>query len=132
MAATHPDLAALLNTELDREGGPVHDAVTIGRTIGCDDIADNDDPKWAQYALSALLIGVRSSATVVHEAGRTMTTLTLYGVRPRAITDDSIAAASSLTAAAGDLLAQVEPPGSRVQPHNKGTVNQREYTRQPG
>jgi hypothetical protein len=109
-AATHPDLAALLDGQLARGSGPVLDAVRAGTPTGCIDTltglgARASRERWPEYAADALGIGVRCSATLVHGSGQLTVSLTLYGTRPRTLDPATVALASLLAAIGAISLA---------------------------
>jgi hypothetical protein len=102
-AASHPELAALMDAQLARGDGPVLDAVRTGRATGCQDTLTALE--WPQYAADALRAGIRCSQTLTHRRGRLAVTLTLYGARPGALGPTGDQAASLLVAVGTTLLA---------------------------
>ena len=108
-AASHPDLAVLLDRQLARGSGPVFDAVRTGAPARCADTlaeldARDDGGRWPEYAAEALCRGVRCSATLVHSSGDLLVTLTLYGARPKALDPAAVPLASLLAAVGGVSL----------------------------
>jgi hypothetical protein len=109
-AASHPDLAVLLDRQLARGSGPVPHAVrTIGPVRCADTLAEldaaDDGRRWPEYAAEALRCGVRCSATLVHDSGNLLVTLTLYGARPKTLDPAAVPLASLLAAVGGVSLA---------------------------
>lgn len=81
-AASHPDISALLDVQLDTRNGPVLDALATGEPTECADALTED--RWPEFAHAALCRGVRSSVTLLHASAGGAVTLSLFGVRPRA------------------------------------------------
>ena len=109
-AASHPDLAVLLDRQLARGSGPVADAVRAGAPARCADTlaeldARDDGGRWPEYAAEALRCGVRCSATLMHSSGDLLVTLTLYGARPNVLDPAAVPLASLLAAVGGTSLA---------------------------
>jgi ANTAR domain len=109
-AATHPDLAALLDRQLARGSGPVLDAVRTGGPASCiDTLAESGarygQQRWPEYAADALGVGVRCSATLVHKSGQLLVALTLDGTKPRALDPETLPVASLLAAIGAISLA---------------------------
>jgi hypothetical protein len=100
-AASHPDLAALLDAQLERGDGPVLDAVRTGRATGWPDTLAARE--WPDDAADALRAGIRCSQTLMHSLGQLAVTLTLYGARPGALSP-AVDRAASLLAGVGTAL----------------------------
>jgi ANTAR domain len=105
-AASHPDLAVLLDRQLARGSGPVLDAMRSGYPVASTDLlaelkARDGEERWPEYAEDALRAGVRCSATLVHRFDGLAVTLTLYGTKPNALGPAMFQA--SLLAAVGGI-----------------------------
>jgi ANTAR domain len=81
MAASHPDLSELADVQQRFARGPVLDALAEGAQVSCADTLT--EVRWPEYASKALMLGVRSSLTLVNQSGSLALTLTLYATRPR-------------------------------------------------
>jgi hypothetical protein len=106
LAASHPDLAVLIDRQLARGSGPVLDAVRSGSPVASTDLlaelkARDGEERWPGYAEDALRAGVRCSATLVYRFDGLLVTLTLYGTKPNAL--DSAMFQASLLAAVGGI-----------------------------
>lgn len=96
IAASHPSLSGLIETEVSSGRGPALDALRAGRPVGCPDTLDED--RWPQYADAALRQGVRCSLSLAHRSGTAAVCLSLFSARPRMLGPDSVAAAERLVA----------------------------------
>jgi hypothetical protein len=103
MAASHPDLAEIDDLQLRTGRGPLLEAVSSGGPVSCADTLD--ERRWPEYARVALCLGVRCSATLVHDFAPMTVALSLYGVRPHALDADRLPVAVMLTAFGGATLA---------------------------
>jgi GAF domain-containing protein len=79
-ATTHPDLAALVSVQLERDEGPVPAALERGEPVAAPDLLA--DERWPRYRALALDSGIRSSLTLPFRRGGTEVTLSLYSFRP--------------------------------------------------
>jgi hypothetical protein len=79
-AASHPDLAELAGIEHQCGRGPVTAALAAGGPVWSPDTLAED--RWPEYAAAALARGVRCSATLVHQSGPLVVTLSLFGAQP--------------------------------------------------
>ena len=79
-AVSHPDLAELAAIERRCGRGPVIAALTAGGPVWSPDTLEED--RWPEYAAAALARGVRCSATLVHQSGPLVVTLSLFGAQP--------------------------------------------------
>lgn len=98
-AVTHPDLAALVAVQWECGQGPIPLALETGQPTGSEDLLHEE--RWPAYRARALEAGVRSSATLPYRRDELSLTLTVYGFRPRPLTE----AVSGATALLGDLTA---------------------------
>jgi hypothetical protein len=107
VAATHPDLPALVEAEVRSGRGPALDALSrIAEPVSCPDTLHSD--RWPEYAAAALLAGVRCSLTSAHLAkGGAAVTLTLAGARPRCIDPRRAQMAELLGALGGAVIGAV-------------------------
>jgi hypothetical protein len=81
VAASHPDLPALLAAQTSSGRGPVLEALAGPGPVSCADTLQ--ETRWPEYARAALLCGVRCSVTLASRPGPEAVTLTLYAARPR-------------------------------------------------
>jgi ANTAR domain-containing protein len=102
-AASHPELAALLDAQLERGDGPVLDAVRTGRVTGCPDTLSALE--WPAYAADALWAGIRCWQTLMYRRGQLAVALTMYGARPGALGPAVSRAASQLAVVGTAVLA---------------------------
>ena len=79
-AASHPDLAELAGIEQRCGRGPVATALAAGDPVWSPDTLEEN--RWPEYAAAALACGVRCSATLVHQSGPLVVTLSLFGAQP--------------------------------------------------
>lgn len=102
MAASHPDVAGLIDIELAHQRGPEVEALATGMTVACRDTLD--EWRWPEYAQAALSWGVRCSVTLAHVAGTAAVTLSLFGARPRVLDPDQLPLAELLVAVGGTVI----------------------------
>jgi hypothetical protein len=100
-AASHPDLADLVDDQLDRGDGPIFDVLTARVPMSCTDTLT--ELRWPVHTAAMLRRGVRCFTTTVHENKEMSVslTLTLYGVMPRALDSGQLAMAALLVAQGG-------------------------------
>lgn len=106
IASTHPDLPRLVHAQLEAGIGP--DLVALeqaGGPVACQDTLTEE--RWAEYAATALAIGVRCSLTFAYLAGSGAMSLTLFGARPRSIDPRNAEPTETLGALGGALLGAV-------------------------
>jgi len=114
-ATSHPEPSRLAGVQLRAGRGPLIAALAEGRTAVCPDTLA--EKRWPEFAAAALRIGVRSAATLAYlqsPAGQPDTqavTLSLFGVRPRAINADELQLAELLVAYGGALVGAVSDYG---------------------
>lgn len=101
-AASHPDLAELVDLQITRGSGPIFDAIRDRRTISSDDTLA--ETRWPGYPAAMLRRGVRCFITTVHEYEQVLITLTVYGVVPGALNARQQALASLLVAQGGAVV----------------------------
>jgi hypothetical protein len=94
MAATHPDAAALADSELATGRGPLTSAVRDGQRVDCPDVLDED--RWPEWAQEALCLGIRSSVHLVRQVPPMTLVLGLFGVRPAVLDADTVPMAETL------------------------------------
>jgi hypothetical protein len=102
-AATHPDLTGLADVQLAAGRGPMLAAMTAGAPVSCPEMLD--ESRWTAYAEAALRVGVRCSAHLVRELPHGALVLSLFGVRPGVLGEQSSAVADSLASVGGAMLA---------------------------
>lgn len=102
-ASSHPDLARLIQVEVDSGRGP--DFVALDRPaepVSCADTLAEE--RWPEYAAAALLAGVRCSLSFAYQADSRAVSLTLFGARPRSIDPRRAQPAEMLGALGGAVL----------------------------
>jgi hypothetical protein len=109
LAASHPDIGSLVETELRALRGPDVEALITGEpAYTADTLAEW---RWPEYAHAALCRGVRCSATLIHQSGPVAVTLSLVGARPRALDPQQLPLAELLVAAGSALMGNVSEYG---------------------
>jgi ANTAR domain-containing protein/GAF domain-containing protein len=98
-AASHPDLADLVDLQISRGDGPIFDAVRTRQAVSSEDTLA--ETRWPGYPTAMLRRGVRCFITTVHEYEQVMITLTVYGVVPGALDTRQQALAALLVAQGG-------------------------------
>jgi GAF domain-containing protein len=102
-AASHPDLAELVEMQRVWQAGPSFDAVRTREPLACEDTLV--ETRWPAYIGAALRRGVRCFATALYENEQVLVTLTLYGVLPGALDPRHLALAALLVAQGGAAVA---------------------------
>ncbi|POM27265.1 ANTAR domain protein [Actinomadura rubteroloni] len=95
-AASHPDLADAVERQLARGHGFLFDVVNARRAAGTDDVLA--EARWPEAMADLLRGGVRCFSTTPHRMGPVLVTLTLFGVRPRALGEGQRGLAALLAA----------------------------------
>ena len=125
-AASHPEPSRLLDVQLRAGRGPLLDALADGGAIACPDTLT--EKRWPEFAAAALWIGVRSGVTLAYRHAATgqtsqtsqaaeggmppsAVTLSLFGLRPRAMDADQLQLAELLVAYGGALVGAVAEYG---------------------
>jgi ANTAR domain len=108
-AASHPEPSHLLDVQLRAGRGPLLDALSDGGAIACPDTLT--EKRWPEFAAAALRIGVRSGVTLAYRRAPTGVTLSLFGLRPRAMDADQLQLAELLVAYGGALVGAVAEYG---------------------
>lgn len=103
VAATHPDLAGLAESQLAAGDGPLIAAARSRMPVRCPDMLD--ETRWPGFAEAALRRGVRCSVHLVRDQLRTVLVLSLFGVRPDVLDIDDDPVADTLAAFGGAMLA---------------------------
>jgi hypothetical protein len=98
-AASHPELAAVVDLQLEQWEGPMIHAILSRSEVHCDDTLA--EPRWGPCVAAMLRRGVRCFHTQVYETGRILVSFTIYGVLPGALDPRSTALASLLAAQGG-------------------------------
>ncbi|MFG3258547.1 ANTAR domain-containing protein [Streptomyces sp. NPDC048172] len=101
VAATHPDLAALVAVQRACGDGPLLTALETGRPAGGDDLLTLD--RWPVYRAKALDSGLRSCTTLPYRRDGLTLTLTVCSFRPNRLDE----AVRDSTALLGALAASV-------------------------
>ncbi|WP_344821750.1 GAF and ANTAR domain-containing protein [Actinocorallia longicatena] len=108
-AASHPELAELIDVQLDHAEGPLLDAVRTRRTVRSEDTLT--ETRWPRYCAAMLRRGVRSFHTTVYERDDTIITLTLYAVQPGVLDPAETSMGALLAAIGGTAIANTEHYG---------------------
>ncbi|SFP55031.1 ANTAR domain-containing protein [Actinomadura madurae] len=82
-AASHPDLAEVVDRQLSRGHGPIFDVVRDRAALTSDDILG--ETRWPEAMSDMLRRGVRCFTTTPHLNPPVLVTLSLYGVSPKAL-----------------------------------------------
>lgn len=101
-AASHPDLAEVVDRQLSRRRGPVFDVVRTRAAVASEDLLV--EARWPRTTTDMLCRGIRTFSTTPHVKGPVLVTLTLYGVSPRALARGPHALASLLVAQSGNAM----------------------------
>jgi hypothetical protein len=125
-AASHPDLSRLVAVQVAAGRGPLLDAVAgedpaaasagdvrssgaaRGPAVICTDTLT--ETRWPEFSAAALRMGVRSSVSLSYR-GPAVLTLTLVGLRPRALDRDRLQLAELLVAYGGAIVCAVADYG---------------------
>jgi hypothetical protein len=107
-AASHPDPSRLLAVQLAAGRGPVITAMTERNPVSCPDTLT--ETRWPEYAAASVRVGVRSSVALSYH-GPVVVTLSLFGVRPRAVDQDQLQLAELLVAYGSGLVGAVSEFG---------------------
>ena len=107
-ASSHPDPSRLLAVQLAAGRGPDLAAMTEKNPVSCVDTLT--ETRWPEYAEAALRLGVRSSVALSYR-GPVVITLSLFGVRPRAVDHDQLQLAELLVAYGSGLVGAVSEFG---------------------
>ena len=102
-AATHPELADLAELQLQVGSGPDIEAARTRTPVACPDTLE--ETRWPGYAEAALRRGVRCSVHLVRDQAPAALVLSLFSLRPRAVTLDANPMADTLAAVGGAMLA---------------------------
>ena len=109
LAASHPDIGALVEAELRALRGPAVEALITGEpAFTADTLAEK---RWPEYAHAALCCGVRCSATLIHQSGPVAVTLSLVAARPRVLDPERLPLAELLVAAGSAVMGNVSQYG---------------------
>jgi ANTAR domain len=103
-ASSHPDATRLLQVQLECGRGPMLDALVARVPVHCADTLA--EPRWPEYAIAAVRLGVRSSLTLC--AGDQVTVaLGLLGARPGTIDAGQLQLAELVAAFSAALVGAV-------------------------
>jgi hypothetical protein len=107
--ASQPDVATLMEIQLDRVDGPVFEVARTGAPAFCDDTLI--EMRWPDFTAAALAAGVRSAATVPHERpfGQDggFVTVSVFGALPGAFAPERLSLAALLAAQGGVAMSNV-------------------------
>jgi hypothetical protein len=109
VAATHPDLAGLAESQLASGDGPLVEAARTRTPVRCPDMLG--ETRWPRYAEAALRRGVRCSVHLVRDQPSTVLVLSLFGVRAHVLDIDDDPMADTLAAFGGAMLANATAYG---------------------
>jgi hypothetical protein len=110
-AASHPEPSRLADVQISAGRGPLIDALAEGGPAACPDTLSEE--RWPEFTAAALRIGVRSAVTLAYLPSdqAVAVTLSLLGVRPRALQADELQLAELLVAYGGALVGAVADYG---------------------
>jgi hypothetical protein len=110
-AASHPEPSRLADVQISAGRGPLIDALAEGGPVACPDTLSEE--RWPEFTAAALRIGVRSAVTLAYLPSdqAVAVTLSLLGVRPRALQADELQLAELLVAYGGALVGAVADYG---------------------
>lgn len=107
--STHPDLAALVDVQVEAGRGPAWDSVSTGEaTVSPDLMAES---RWPEFAAAALRLGVRCCITLAYRERTDAVSLSLFGARPRALDPRRAQPAELLASLGGAVLGAVSRYG---------------------
>jgi hypothetical protein len=109
IAASHPELGALVDLQLDQGQGPILDAIRTGDEVHCDDTLA--EPRWPGCTAAMLRRGVRCFHTLVSTGDGVQMSFTAYGVMPGAMDAGSSALAALLAAQGGAAVSNTRRYG---------------------
>ena len=109
-AASHPDLAEIVDRQLARRNGPVFDVVRDRVPVSSADVLA--ETRWPETTTDMLCRGVRTFSTTPHLNKPVLVTLTLYGVTPHSLPTGRHALASLLVAQSSAAMTNVLQYGS--------------------
>jgi hypothetical protein len=101
-AASHPDLAEIVDRQLTRRHGPFFEVVRTRTAVSSDDVLA--ETRWPEATADMLTRGLRTFSTTPHVKEPVLVTLTLYGVSPRALARGQHALASLLVAQSSNAV----------------------------
>ncbi len=110
LAASHPDIGALVEVQLRSLRGPLVEALITGEPAYCPDTLT--EQRWPEYAHAALCRGVRCAVTLIHQSGPVAVTLGLVAARPRVLSPDRLPLAELLVAAGSAVMGNVSQYGA--------------------
>lgn len=96
VAASHPDLADIVDWQLSRGQGPIIDAVRDRTPVTCEDTLG--ETRWQGFSSAMLRHGIRCFAVTLADRDQVLVTLSLYGVLPGALNPGQLAVAALLVA----------------------------------
>ena len=103
-ASSHPEASRLVEVQVTSGRGPLIEAISDGGPVSTPDTLT--ETRWPEFAAAALRIGVRSSVTLSYQ-GDAVITLSLLGLRPRALQASQLQLAELLVAYGGALVGAV-------------------------
>ncbi len=109
IAASHPDIACLIDVQLHSLRGPEVEALITGEpAYSADTLAET---RWPEYAHAALCCGVRCTVTLIHQSGPGAVTLSIVATRPGTLDPAQLPLAELLVAAGSAALGNVSQYG---------------------
>src|SRR5579859_2956217 len=107
-AATHPDLAQLIDMQMRDGDGPLTEAIRLRAPVRSPDLLG--ETRWPAFSTAALAAGTRCCACVVGELSGAVLVLALFGSRPGALDEERTAGA--LAALGGAVLTNASVYGA--------------------
>ena len=105
LAASHPDIAGLVDVQLESLRGPEVEALITGEPSWAPDTLA--ERRWPEYAHAALCRGVRCCVTLIHQGRATAVTLSVVAARPRVLDPAELPLAELLVAAGSAVMGNV-------------------------
>lgn len=105
VAASHPDIADLVDVQLESLRGPEVEALITGEPSWTTDTLA--ELRWPEYAHAALCRGVRCCVTLIHQGRSAAVTLSVVAARPRALDPARLPLAELLVAAGSAVMGNV-------------------------
>lgn len=109
-AASHPDLPALIDVQLQAGRGPLLEALAGGGPVSSPDTLE--EMRWPEYCAAALVRGIRCSVTLATQRNAEVVTLSLYGSRPRLVDLSQVELAELLIAFGGAAVGNAADYGN--------------------
>ncbi|HXZ63638.1 MAG TPA: ANTAR domain-containing protein [Streptosporangiaceae bacterium] len=108
VVSSHPDAARLVGVQIAAGRGPLIETAARGDTVSCPDTLT--EARWPEFATTALQMSIRSCVALSYH-DQAVVTLSLFGLRPRALDHGQLQLAELLVAYGGALVDAVAEYG---------------------